>query len=99
MELNDDVLSEYVFLSREIREQSKRLDAIRQECKARGTFATARYVCLVESSSRQGLPGLEEVMKCIRRETLEILGLLRTIPIVSVKVINKEDVHIETVKN
>lgn len=96
MELTNEVLEEFLLLNKEVREKSKRLDIIRQACKERGSFVTQDYTCLVDTNTRVGLPSLDEVTKYIQRATLEALGLIRTIPVVTVRVICREEALIET---
>ena len=94
MELTNEILREYMALSQEIRDKSKRLETIKQECKQRGSFVTQDFTCLVETTIRTGLPGLEEVTKCIQRNTLEVLGLIRTTQVVSVRILRREDAQL-----
>ena len=100
MELTNDVLKEYFALSREISVKTKRLSLIKQACKDRGSFMTEEYVCLIDVRMRQGLPGLEEVVKCIQHATLEALALIRSTPVITVKVQARCDYHTDPfVKN
>lgn len=95
MELTNEVLQEFIRLNREIKEKTKRLDRIRQACKERGSFVTKDYLCAIETQTRTGLPSLDEVTKYISRDTLQGLGLIRTTPVVSVRIVSRREYQVE----
>ena len=86
MELNDRVLAEYCKLLEEVKSKNRWLEEIKSACKDRGSFATSEYVCTVEKQQRQALPGLDVVCQSIQRDTLEVLGLIKTIQVVTVRI-------------
>jgi hypothetical protein len=91
MKLNDELLAEYVALNEEVKAKTKRLEEIKKACKERGSFTTKNFMCAIDVQNRVGLPGLDEVTKHIAKETLMVLGLLRTTSVVSVRITPKVD--------
>lgn len=99
MDLTNKVLEEYLILQQQIKDGKKILDQVKDACKTRGSFVTKDYACLVDTSHRVGLPGLDEVTRCIQRQTLEALGLIRTTEIVMVKIVSIKKYRVETFKD
>lgn len=95
MKLNDEILNEFITLNEEIKLKTKRLEEIKEACKQKGSFSTKDFVCSIEVQERLGLPGFNEVIRVIERETLEALNLVRKTKVIIVRV-NKKQTAMET---
>ena len=56
-------LERFVSLTALIKQYTKELDTIKDDLKARGTFSTTTYVCVVETCSRELMPAKAKLLE------------------------------------
>lgn len=71
----DATLEELLDLQLIIKSQMKRAEDIKNWCKEVGSFATDKYVCAVEKRTRVGLVGMDEAIRILGKETIELMKL------------------------
>lgn len=79
IEINDDLLAEFLYLKTRARITDERINEISKALKEKGSFATDRYVCAVSRQARHQLKGLEAVVAAFSREALMANNLIDVI--------------------
>lgn len=87
----DDLLFELITLEHEVKPLKKRIDEIKQWCKATGSFSTINYVCAVKELERRSLVSIEKAKDLLGMEFLEHNGLIYVSNYQVVSIVEKSD--------
>lgn len=82
----NELLEEFVFLQKKIKEIDERLDEIKLYLKTKGSFCTGQYACVVYEQQRRAICGLEEAIIKLGVEQLERLEMIKHSKFLVVKV-------------